>query len=343
METASPLPVSNFLSRLGNLRKFASTKHRLIGLSVLRICLGLLVLDLYVRHWTQRQFLWGDEGVVPYSLFLQLMRWQRNRSLYLISASPALHSAIFFLGILVAIAFTVGYWTRISSVLFYIFTWSLYGRNPFIMDGGDNLIYLICFFMIFTDCGAYFSMDSSRRRSSSSPNSFEALLHNYAVLAIIIQLCLLYFTSAFYKSQGHMWQDGTAIYYVLRAAEFNLSPVAHYFYDDDAVVTLLTWSTLVFQMAWPFLIWQKRARIFVAAGAIMLHSMIGYFMGLIWFSAAMMSAELIIFDDDDYRRFGARLQAAVTRVRIFVSFLARRPERTLDPEPVLIDRDERCR
>ncbi|MFY9820569.1 MAG: HTTM domain-containing protein [Thermoanaerobaculia bacterium] len=332
MEAVVQPSTSSYLSRHGDLRRFASTKHRLIGLSVLRICLGLLILDLHVRHLAQRQFLWGDQGVVPYPLFVHLMRWQRNRSLYLLSPSPALHTAIFFIGILVAIAFTIGYRTRIASILFYVFTWSLYGRNPFIMDGGDNLIYLVAFFMIFTDCGAYFSVDAVRRKRPHTPNPFAALLHNYALLAIIVQLCLLYFTSAFFKSQGHMWQDGTAIYYVLRAAEFNLSPMAHYFYDNDTVVTLLTWSTLVFQMAWPFLIWQKRARVFVAAGAILLHSMIGYFMGLVWFSAAMMSAELIIFDDDDYRRFGAWLQSVAARLRVLGSSLTRRTERTLGPE-----------
>lgn len=319
-------------SRLDTWRQSASTKHRLIGLSLLRICLGLLMVDLHVRHLAQRQFLWGDGGVVPYPFFLQLMHWQRNRSLYMLSSSPALHSTIFFAGILVAIAFTIGYRTRISSILFYLFTWSLYSRNPFIMDGGDNLIYLTSFFMMFADCGAYFSVDAARRHATDRTNPFAALLHNYAVLAIVIQLSLLYFTSAFYKIQGHMWQDGTAIYYVLRAAEFNLSPLAHYFYDSDTVVTLLTWSTIIFQMAWPFLIWQKRARIFVAAGALALHSMIGYFMGLVWFSAAMISVELIIFDDDDYRRFGARLEATASRVRSFVSSLAHRGERRLDPE-----------
>lgn len=296
--------------RLQNLREFASVEHRQIGLSLLRICLGALTLDFYVRHIAQRGFLWGANGVVPFSTFLEIMHRQRNFSLYMLSPAPAYELTVFALGIVVAIAFTLGYKTRISAVLFYAFTWSIYSRNPFILDGGDNLLFLLAFYMMFADCGAYFSIDAARRSPDERPGPLPALVHNFAVLAIITQLCLLYFTSGFYKIQGHMWQDGTAIYYILRASEFNLSPKAHFFYDNDAVVTLLTWSTMVFQIAWPFLIWNRKARPVIAAGAFLLHTMIGYFMGLMWFSAVMISAELMIFDDEDYRRFGGWLSAS---------------------------------
>lgn len=302
-----------FAARLLRLERLVTVEHRTIGLSLLRICLGCLILDFHVRHIAQRSFLWGAQGVLPHPVFVMIMRQTRNLSLYMLSPAPAFELLVYFCGIVVTIAFILGYKTRISTVLFYVFTWSLYSRNPFILDGGDNLLFLLAFYMMLGDCGAHFSIDASRRAPEWRPGRYRALLHNFAVAAIIAQLCLLYFTSAFYKIQGHMWQDGTAIYYILRAAEFNLSPIAHYFYDSDAVVTLLTWSTMLFQIAWPFLIWSRRSRPFVALGALALHSMIGYFMGLVWFSAVMISAELMIFDDLDFTRLGtwiSRIAAA---------------------------------
>jgi antimicrobial peptide system SdpB family protein len=307
---------ASLLENLRRLEAVATVEHRQIGLSLLRICLGCLVLDFHLRHIAQRAFLWGAHGVLPHDSFVAIMRQTRNFSVYMLSPSRAFEVAAFSLGILVTIAFILGYRTRISSILFYVFTWSLYSRNPLILDGGDNLLFLLAFYMMFADCGAYFSIDAGRRPEGYRPNRYRALLHNFAVAAIVTQLCLLYFTSAFFKMQGHMWQDGTAIYYVLRAAEFNLSPITHYLYDNAAVVTLLTWSTMIFQMAWPFLIWSRRARPVLAVGAIALHSMIGFFMGLVWFSAVMVSAELMIFDDLDYLRFGgwlAKGKAALSR------------------------------
>jgi hypothetical protein len=293
-----------------------SVKHRTIAVSVLRICLGTTILVYYAQHLFQREFLWGDTGVVPFSTFLRIMRAQHNLSLYLLSPSPVYHSLVFYLGMLVAVAFIMGYRTRIATVLFYVFTWSLYTRSWFLLTGGDNLLYLLAFYLMFADCGACFSVDAWLRRNRAKPdNPFAAMPHNFAVLAIIVQLSLLYFTSAFFKIQGHMWQDGTAIYYILRTAEFNLSPLAHYFYDSGAVVTLLTWFTIVFQMAWPFLIWNRRAKPFVFLGALTLHSMIGYFMGLVWFSFVMISAELAIFDDSELIRFADFVQSLTRRLQ----------------------------
>jgi predicted DCC family thiol-disulfide oxidoreductase YuxK len=290
--------------KAARIREFMNVPHRLVGLALMRVLLGAVTLAFYAQHWRQYPFLWGNDGLIPYGAYLQLMRQRHGWSLYMLSPSPAFAMLVFSLGILVTVAFTVGYKTRVTSVLFYVFTWSLYSRNPFALDGGDNLLFLLAFFIMFGNSGAYFSLDTARENSAPRPaRPLAALLHNYAVFAILIQLCLLYFTSAFFKIQGHMWQSGTAIYYILRNGEFNLSPLAHNFYDSDAVVTLLTWSTMVFQIAWPFLVWFRPPRVFLAIGAFMLHTMIGYFMGLVWFSAVMISAELIIFSDSEYFAF----------------------------------------
>lgn len=110
-------------------RDFASTRHRLISLSLVRICFGTIVLTYYARHVAQRAFLWGSDGVVPFQAFYLTMRAQHNFSLYMLSSSPTYQAAIFYVGFLVTIGFTLGYRTPISSVLFYVFTRSLFQRN----------------------------------------------------------------------------------------------------------------------------------------------------------------------------------------------------------------------
>jgi uncharacterized membrane protein YphA (DoxX/SURF4 family) len=308
---------------LNELRQFASIKHRKIGLSLLRICLGTITLLFYVQHWVQRGFLWGNNGVISFDSYKHYMNDLGAFSLYLISPSHTFENFLFLAGIIVCLMFILGFKTRIASVLYFVFTFSVYSRNPYALDGGDNLLCLTAIYMMFTDCGAYFSIDAIRSRARQEEDSpLIALIHNCGLLAIVIQLSLLYFTSAFYKIQGHMWQDGTALYYILRNSEFNLSPSAHIFYSNDIVVTLLTWWSMLFQMAWPFVIWQKRLRPFVALSALVLHGMIAYFMGILWFSMVMVSVELIIFDDADFLRY-----------RDFVLFALRRHE-VRSPVPI---------
>ncbi len=129
-------------NRLTEFKAVASVRQRLIGLSLIRICYGSIILAYYAQHIEQRGYLWGNNGVVPFGLFWALMRSQRNFSLYMLLSSPIYQAAIFYLGFLVTIAFTLGYRTRISTILFYVFTWSLFQRNPFLLDGGDNFVVL---------------------------------------------------------------------------------------------------------------------------------------------------------------------------------------------------------
>lgn len=293
------------LSIPGQIRTHLSVQHREIGMSLLRIALGINILFLYAVHAFQYQFIWGNNGIVPYSLFLSQMTELRSWSIYELSGSDLFGMAVFGIGLLVTVLFTVGLFTRLSTVAFYIFTWSLYCRNEWVLDGGDNLLYLLAFYMMFADCGRYFSIDSalSANNPKRPPSQFASLLHNVAVFAIVMQLCIVYFTSAFYKIQGHMWQDGTALYYILRTAEFNLTLLGKSIYANSSVVSLLTYATIIFQIGFPFLIWNRYAKVVVFCGALCLHLSIAFVMGLFWFSMVMISAELAIFSDSDYVAF----------------------------------------
>jgi hypothetical protein len=305
---------------LAEVRRFASVKHRTIALSVLRISIGLTLLVYYLQHIFQREYLWGNAGLVPFSLFQQIMQLRHGFSLYLLSPSFHYQTAVFYLGLVITLAFTLGYRLRISSVLFYVFTWSLFERNIFLLTGGDNFLYLVAFFLMFADCGEHFSLDAISGRNRIQPRPFAAMVHNYAVLAIIIQLSLVYLTSAFYKLEGPLWQNGTAIYYVLRLSEFNLSPLARHFYDTEILVRLLTWATAVFEISWPFLIWNRRTKPFAALGAVLMHAMIGYFMGLVWFSFVFIAAQVVIFKDSELTGYAARVRkmGAATRASLIV-------------------------
>jgi hypothetical protein len=112
-----------------------------------------------------------------------------------------------------------------------------------------------------------------------------------------------------------MWQDGTAIYYVLRSNQFNLTPAGRALYHNGVLVALLTYSTLLFQAAWPWLIWNRYARPVLAMGAFALHLSIAYFMQLYWFSFVMIASECVIFSDSEYVCFSQWLDRVWLRLR----------------------------
>ena len=66
---------------LAEVRRFASVKHRTIALAVLRICIGLTLLVYYSQHILQREYLWGNSGLVPFPLFQHIMQFRHGLAL----------------------------------------------------------------------------------------------------------------------------------------------------------------------------------------------------------------------------------------------------------------------
>lgn len=301
---------------------FATKPRRLCAASILRVGLAALTAVLYLMHFHQREFLWGIHGQTEFSYYASFVK-AGPLALYAVSSSAVWPELLFWSGLATALLFMVGVFPRFTGLMFFAFTASLYNRNMMALDGGENLLILLAFYLCFADSGAYFSVtrDTALARASArlAAPLLPALsvLHNLAMFVIAGQVCLVYYWSGFYKIGGHKWQDGTAVYYVMRANEFVYPPVSRFIYENGALVTMLTYSTLVFQGAFPYLMWVRRAKPYLFIAALGFHIGIGLFMGLVVFSATMVVADLSIFSDTFYaqlaagvRRLGARVAVA---------------------------------
>ena len=51
------------------------------------------------------------------------------------------------------------------------------------------------------------------------------LVHNTALLVIMVEVCFIYATAGWYKIQGSRWQDGTAVYYPDAMCHIRTAPV----------------------------------------------------------------------------------------------------------------------
>ncbi|MBO0653582.1 hypothetical protein J1792_12545 [Streptomyces triculaminicus] len=125
-------------------------------------------------------------------------------------------------------------------------------------------------------------------------------------------MCTVYLVSGMYKVQGERWQNGTAIYYILRVGEFGWPGVNRFIYEHATLVVAATYATVFFQIAFSFLLLKRSLRPFAVAGGILLHLGIGLFMsGLVTFSATMIALELVIMGDGHYKRLADRVRKAL--------------------------------
>jgi hypothetical protein len=280
-----------------------ATERHLFGCSLLRIGLGCVVLYCLVGHWAQREFLWGPRGIYPLWLFYRELPRSREPSLFAVE-SELLFDALYVAAIGVALFYTLGWRTRWLGLPFYVFTWSLFTRNPQIPSGGETFLLVQLPYLLFANMSAYLSIDSGWRgvddvrRPPRRP--FAALLHNVALLCVLVQLCVVYAFTGIHKTVGSHWQDGTALYYVLRLDQFAGVPFSPLIYLNPPLVMLLTYATVAFEVSFPFLIWSRRTRWVAALGAVMLHAGIAAFMGLVLFAVEMLIFQFIVFDDRSY-------------------------------------------
>jgi hypothetical protein len=205
--------------------------------------------------------------------------------------------------------FAAGLFTRVTSILFFIFTWSLYQRNAYALDGGDNLLVIIAIYLIFADLSAL-SLDRRffRKPPEKSYAWLSGMLHNFAVTACLLQLAIVYFDAGFYKIQGHVWSSGTAVYYILRSNGFALPGWGDFIWRSAALVTIGTYGTILFEIMHPFLMWHPRLKYLIFTGAVLLHGSIGLLMGLVWFSLTMIGVHAVLFDDEEFLRLYAWLR-----------------------------------
>ena len=239
--------------------------------------------------------------------------------------------AFYALAILAGVLFALGWRTRISSLLFCFVVVALENRSPLITDGGDNVLVIMSVFLCFTRCGRHWSLDARRRERHAAQSEAESaavgapvpdwrlelatvreqvanVLHNGAVLVIAFQVCVIYATAGLFKVQGSMWQDGTAMSYVLRLHWFQPWPgLDSWLLGHGMLLAIAGYVTVFAQVGFPFTVFTPRLKypsLVVLAG---MHLSIAVLLGLPFFSLIMLTGDAVFLSDRVWRVVEKRL------------------------------------
>ncbi|MER5644907.1 HTTM domain-containing protein [Streptosporangium sp. NPDC002524] len=281
------------------------------GLSLLRIVYGSVILGMLLVNYGVRDEVWGPSGLFLWDEFVRQLGDNRSFSLYALSNSVVASEVIYHALIVVALLFVLGWRTRVVTPLLWLLVWSWYERNPYVMDGGDNLLRIVLVYLIFADVSARFSLDA-RRKARRSPararteireirGAVASVFHNAALAATVFQISVVYLAAGMYKVQGERWQEGTALYYILRVAEYTPWPeLSRLVYENGLLVTVMTYVTVFFQVAFPLLLLNRVTRLLGFMSAFGMHLGIAVLMGLPFFSLIMLATDLVLISDREY-------------------------------------------
>ncbi|MFI1029393.1 HTTM domain-containing protein [Streptomyces sp. NPDC020951] len=181
-----------------------------------------------------------------------------------------------------------------------------------------------------------------RLRKSPEPRIlFEVIgniLHNGALVVIMIEACLIYATAGWYKIQGSRWQDGTAVYYPLHLDYFSPWPaLADLLAASGTMVLLATYGTVIVQVAFPFTLFNRRLKNVLLALMMAEHAVIAVVLGLPFFSLAMIATDAVFLPTPFLHRLGG--WASRARGRLFSGggrTAAAEPPGRKEPEPTRV-------
>jgi hypothetical protein len=243
-----------------------------IGSRILQVIAGLVVV---YRFFTEIRF----------AEFL--FEVNKNSLIY----SPLILYGCLGIWLIGGLALILGSYTRIATIGVLIAYFCL--ENVTITsDGGDNVLRIVLLYMVF-----FHDLVTSSTKIKPGVRVF---IHNIAVKMTIFQIIVLYLVSGTLKLQGDVWFNGTALYYITGVEQFSTNIVwLKSLFSNPIVTTLATYSSVVYQLGFPFMLSNRYHLVWVFMG-IGFHLGIFLVMGLTTFSLIMIGLILFTVRDSEW-------------------------------------------
>lgn len=259
-------------------------------LGLIRLLTGLIVFYTHLV-WTPllHRFLGGD-GMLPASYrrdFFESGTFAWSHFDWV--ASPEILMGIHVFALIVMLMFTLGFWTRITGIATALFVISYANRATGALFGLDQIAAFLTLYLAISNCGDSFSL--ARRVGIGNEAIRSSVRNNIAIRLMQIHLCIVYLFAGLGKCQGETWWNGEAIWGAIASFEYQTIDMT-WMADHMWLVGVITLVTLVFEVGYAALIWNRLTRPAMLLLAIPLHLGIGLCMGMLEFGLIMLIANL---------------------------------------------------
>ncbi len=253
---------------------------------------------------------WGAAGWVPLDIANTDNPW--SLSLFFCLTRPWQLATFHALFLGCCAAFMVGWRTSWVKWVLLIGEISYAHRAPILVYGVDKILASLLLILCLAPIGRAMSLDRVRAVRAVKRNNLDATLPPYSspwtgacTRLMQIQMAVLFFYSAISKLGGNDWWNGDAIWFVFSTDEFYRPALLNVLASQYWLVNISTYGTILIEIAFPFLIWQRRTRPYLLAGAIFLHVQFAVLMGLFYFSFVMIMGHMSFVRPRWLARLGA--------------------------------------
>lgn len=327
-----------------------------IGLQVLRVLGGLLFLAWLLPFAGNVDALFGLHGWFDQQAYTEAAKLPMGSprpigwsALYLAGESSTALLALYWTSVLAIVLFTLGFWTRLTSVLTWLAVAS-FTANPVLDYDGDALLIVLAFYLMLGHLFAgqrhgdhspltrlLGSLPAWLRRTGEEANP--SLGANLALRLLQVHFAIIVMVAGLHKLQFGDWWGGVALWYPMYPP-FGLS-----FQDIRAnaaaqrefllgYLSFAAYAVMAWQIAFPLYAWRPRWRFLLIGGALIGWAGMIFLYQLPLLGPAFLIGTLSFVTAGEWRSLFARL-AHLPGLR----WLAVRSETTSEPS-VALERSE---
>lgn len=253
-------------------------------LGAVRLGTGVVLFYWLATYTPDLTAYFGPDGLAPQATVDNLEAPVRNGSLFVVAQQvrdslPRPHRWSFLnllstrkelvLGhaasLAIALLFTIGLGTRVTSVLALFVLLSYIHRGPVFTSQLEPVLAFVLFYLCLGPAGKTWSVDgwlANRRhpasvaRGSSGEASIAA---NVSLRLIQVHLALVYALMAIGKLSSPVWWSGIGVWLLIGRSESRLIDLT-WLHAYPHVVALWTYLVVLWQGAFPILIWHRLSR-----------------------------------------------------------------------------------
>ncbi len=271
-------------------------------LALFRIIFSTAVLLVTVSQYSNARKWYGVHGVFPHSLHQK--RFEKIR-FNLFSYLPPNDNVIYLLlaiQTISSICMLIGFFTPLAAIIQFLVLISLHNRNPYVLQGGDEVIRLMSFLLIFAPSGAALSIDHWMSTGYQDFTGTTVTISPWAVRLMQLQLSIIYLRNFYWKALGNTWWQGTAVYYALnldRFKRFSFPSLT----KNMLLIRFCTWGTLGWEGGVGILLWIEETRYVALILTMVMHLAFDIFLNVYYFSLTMIICLILFISPADSSNF----------------------------------------
>ncbi len=309
---------------VGYLNAIATADLR--SLALFRIIIGTLAALELLNNLPDLATFYTDQGILPRTVVMENIEMGRIFAFHHMNGQLWFQVLLWAIGFASAVTLAVGYRTRLSTLLCWIFTLSIQERQPQVGYSVDVLYRMLLLYGIFLPLGARFSIDAILRPRRLLTQIFQSP----AVLGLYLQIASVYIFSVYLKHTGPVWNEGLGVYFAL-STELNATAFGEWLLSHYPWMKTMNNLTLIFESIVPLLIfipWKKNGlRLLVFVDYAGFHLGMGFSLSVFYFQFIAIAGWTSTLPEQFWNFFKATPFASLE------NFLERKLEKFSIPTP----------